>query len=397
MRKKFYGSNFMSNIEILAGVIHELKKDAHTSGENSTELVLRDSLHDENILLRQFVEKIDQDSRKSSRATSRSARFTENDTFSKIVLDHLKSDSEYTLNKTDFLDISITLVEAFKKHMQDTSSATGGYVPVLWYKRNEQEFLLIGVVNPTGGFTINTDGDIIQNTNIDEEALRFSVSIELGGFISHAQNTTNDKISNYIRWTTKRNNEISHYFQQFIPTEITIDDGKATNNFINYCKKYLEHIVPKETSDRSKVIDICQQEMYRYLLEKGNCGQSVDIDEDMVPMLQNFILSHPVIFENPAEVIEFSTFCEEQGLDDYKSIFHPRVTTLKRLINVSILVNDSIIIKGELEKMIESTQLVVNHSDSSDFTYAITIRLTKAEYDTIKSENPSISSKDLSD
>ena len=392
----------MANIQILAGVIHELKKTAHSSGEGSTDFISRDSLHDENDLLNQFVNKIDADSRKASRVTSKSARFTQDDTISKTILNHFENVRRQNFDKSDFLDFSITLVEAFKEHMQNTSSATGGYIPVLWYKRDEQEFLLIGTVNPTGGFTIDDNGDIIRNTNIDEAALRFSVSVELENFLAHYNNLNNaqntaESIINYVRWTTKRNNEISHYFQDFVPTDITIDDGKATNNFINYCNKYLNNIIPDSTTDKSRIIDTFQQNIYRYLLEKGENGRSVDIDTEIVPMFEHLINSHPIIFEDPEEVIDFSTFCNEQGLDNYKSIFHPSISTVKSQINVNIAIKNSIKIKGTLTEIIEATELVVNNTNPDDIKYGILLELTKNEYDTIKANNPSISLKNSLD
>lgn len=386
----------MINIQILAGVIHQLNKSAHTKGASNTTLVERDSLHDENDLLNQFVRKIDQDSRKSSRATSKSARFTENNTLSKTLIDHFKKYNQQCIQKDNFLDLSKALVRAFKIHMQDTSTAKGGHIPVLWYKRNDEEFLLMGVVNPTGGFTIDPNGNIVSNTNIDEDALRFSVSIELSQFTTHynvsSQENNNElSISNYVRWTTKKNNEISHYFQDFVPTDIEIDDNKTTKNVIKYISNYLNSIIPDGTPEKSKLLDIQKQNIYHLMLMKGKAGKTVNIEDDIIPLFGTFINSNPNIFPNTENVKDFSTYCDEQGYsNDYISIFHPNVNTVNKKINVDIEIQETIKIKGALSEIIETTELIIDNSDPDNLKYKFSVSITHGEFECIKNENPSI-------
>lgn len=204
----------MTTINIHAAVIHELKKEQHTEGDDSVTLVERNSLHESNELLDKFTQKVDYDSRNASRVTSACGSFVQANTLAKTIASYYTQTSSQSLKVEDFLELSKKIVTSLKKQMQDELMATGGYIPILWYTRNDSEYLVIGLVNPSSGFTLDSIGEIIPNTNIDNASLRFSVSIELNIFNQHLSNSlltnksSNDTDSillpNYIRWTRKK-------------------------------------------------------------------------------------------------------------------------------------------------------------------------------------------------
>ena len=259
-------------ITIHSAVIHELKKAHHTTGSDSVESISRQGLHQHNPLLEQFVSKIDSDARTAVRASSKCSMFSKNDTFGKVIADYFVDNSTYSLNSNDYLDLSVQLIEALSVQMSRTSTATGGHIPILWYSRDDTEYLLIGLVNPSSGFTIDANGVIIGNTNIDKEALRFSLRIELEPLATHQRFITNPNagiqeadLSPYARWTRK-NDDIAHYFQEFLPIDEPMNNGQETRRFINIFDEYLNHTIPDE---HKKVRFAIKQEIYNKMEQKN--------------------------------------------------------------------------------------------------------------------------------
>lgn len=396
----------MATIHIHAAVIHELKKESHVSGDGSVTLVERDNLHESNNLLTRFVAKIDEDSRSANRAASECASFTRADTFSMVMADHYTEKGTDVIENDDFLELSKKIVRALSKKMQDETMAKGGYIPILWYKREDRSYLLIGLVSPSSGFTLDTTGAIIANTNVDNASLRFSASVELAPFNQHWNQTTSlgnntnraDVInidetvtppSSYVRWTKKKD-VIAQYFQKFVPTAVPLNDGDTTKKMINHISKYLDHIIPEDFVDKKDLKYATEQSIYRLMSEKCRSETTVNVEEDILPIFHVMKTSNPNIFPNIEEVTTFSVFCENEGYDDYKSVFHPKKDTIDKKLNVKIVVGENIIIRGKKKDIDKTTSIVVEKPNPNDTHYRLMVKLTAEEYSTIISKNPGI-------
>lgn len=393
----------MATINIHAAVIHELKKKSHTSGDGSVILVERNSLHESNDLLNKFVEKIDEDSRSANRAASECASFTRIDTLAMVMANYYFREDVNTIETNDFLELSKEIVRALSKKMQDETMATGGYIPVLWYTRGNRSYLLIGLVSPSSGFTLDTTGAIIANTNVDNASLRFSASVDLVPFNQHWNQTTisdentneveGDEItvppSSYVRWTKKKD-IIAQYFQNFIPTAIPLNDGDTTKKIITHISKYLDHIIPEDFTDKKNLKYATEQSVYRLMSEKCRSETTVNVEEDILPIFHVMKVSNPSIFPNIEEITTFSVFCENEGYDDYKSVFHPKKDTVDKKLNVKIVVGESIVIRGKKKDIDKTTSIVVEKLNPNDTHYKLMVKLTVEEYSTIISKNPGI-------
>lgn len=393
----------MATIHIHAAVIHELKKESHISGDGSVTLVERDSLHESNDLLTRFVAKIDEDSRSANRAASECASFTRVDTFSMVMANYYTEKGTDIIEIDDFLELSKKTVRALSKKMQDEFMATGGYIPVLWYKRENKDYLLIGLVSPSSGFTLDTTGAIIANTNVDNASLRFSASVELVPFNQHwSQNLllVNNNVqlnaddvptppSSYVRWTRKKG-VIAQYFQNFVPTAVPLNDGDTTKKMIKHISKYLDHIIPEDCVDKKDLKYATEQSIYRLMSEKCRSETTVNVEEDILPIFHVMKTSNPNIFPDIEEVTTFSVFCENEGYDDYKSVFHPKKDTIDKKLNVKIVVGESIVIRGKKKDIDKTTSIVVEKPNPNDTHYRLMVKLTAEEYSTIISKNPGI-------
>lgn len=397
----------MATIHIHAAVIHELKKESHVSGDSSVTLVERDNLHESNNLLTRFVEKIDEDSRNANRTASECASFKKTDTLAMIMSKYYTEKNTNDINANDFLELSKNIVKALSKKMQGEFMATGGYIPVLWYKRENKDYLLIGLVSPSSGFTLDTTGAIIANTNVDNASLRFSASVELVPFNQHwSQNllleSKNVQVNaddvatlptSYVRWTRKKD-VIAQYFQSFVPTAIPLNDGDTTNKMIKYISKYLDHIIPEDCKDKKNIKYATEQSIYRLMSEKCRSEATVNVEEDILPIFHALKSSRPDVFDKPEEVTKFSVFCEDEGYKDYNSIFHPKKNTVDKKLNVNISVGDSIVIRGTKKDIDKTTSIVVEKPNSNDTPYKLMVKLTAEEYRTIISKNPGITIED---
>ena len=383
----------MATINIHAAVIHELKKESHVSGDGSVTLVERDSLHESNDLLTRFVAKIDEDSRSANRAASECASFTRTDTFSMVMADYYNEKVTDVIEIDDFLELSKKIVRALSKKMQDETMAKGGYIPILWYKRDDKSYLLIGLVSPSSGFTLDTTGAIIANTNVDNASLRFSASVELAPFNQHWNQINIDETfippSSYVRWTKKKD-VIAQYFQKFVPTAIPLNDGDTTKKMITHISKYLDHIIPEDFVDKKDLKYTTEQSIYRLMSEKCRSETTVNVEEDILPIFHVMKTSNPNVFPDIEEVTTFSVFCENEGYDDYKSVFHPKKDTIDKKLNVKIVVGESIIIRGKKKDIDKTTSIVVEKPNPNDTRYRLMVKLTAEEYSAIISKNPGI-------
>ena len=384
-------------IVIHAAVIHELKKSHHTVGPDSVESISRQGLHQHNPLLEQFVDKIDFDSRTAVRASSKCSMFSKNDTFGKVVSDYFSANTTYSLNNNDYLDLSINLIEALGVQMSKTSTATGGHIPILWYSRNDTEYLLIGLVNPSSGFTIDSNGIVIGNTNIDKEALRFSLRIELAPLAMHHRFLTNlnagiqeSDLSPYARWT-KKSDDIAHYFQEYLPIDEPMNNGQETRRFINLFDEYLDHIIPDSSpSEHKKVRFVIKQEVYRKMEQKRDIGEAVRVEDDIVPIFNAMRSSYPSVFENCEEITPYHQFCEDNGYENYNSIFHPKKNDLYHVLNVSVSVGENLIIKGSKEDIAATTRVVVSYDSNQNQSYKLVSDMTQEQYNKLRTQIPEI-------
>ncbi|MDN3442311.1 nucleoid-associated protein [Psychrobacter sp. APC 3279] len=384
-------------ITIHAAVIHELKKSHHTRGPESVEVISRNGLHQHDPLLKQFVDRIDLDARTALRASSKCSIFTKDDTFGQVASNYFASNETYELDINNYLDLSIELVKALSVQMSKTSAATGGHIPILWYSRDDTEYLLIGLVNPSSGFTIDLNGVIVGNTNIDKEALRFSLRIELANLAQHHSFVT-DPDANiqeadllpYARWT-KKSNDIAHYFQEYLPIDELLNNGELTRLYINLFDEYLKHIIPDDSPHEHKRVRFAiKQEVYRKMEERRGAEQPVRVEEDIVPIFNAMRESYPSVFESYEEITPYHQFCEDNDYENYDSIFNPQKASLDEVLNVSISIGDNLTIRGSKEGLAATTRVVVCFDADENQSYKLISDMTPDQYNKLKEKIPEI-------
>lgn len=389
----------MTNITIHAAVIHEIKKDQHTVGDENISVVNRHGLHQHNPLLEQFVQKIDSDNRRATGFSSRCLSFTQEDSFGKVISDYFINESSYNLSSNSYLNLSINLVNALAQCMSKVSAATGGHIPVLWYERDNTKYLMIGLVNPSGGFTIDNSGSIISNTNIDKAALRFSLCVELNYLVEHHKfvfdpnnseaNEINDIVL-YVQWTKKRE-DIAHYFQEYLPIDQLINDGDATRKFINRVEAYLDSIIPKTAPyEHIKAKANIQQKIYRKMEQCLNAGDSVIVTDDIVPIFEEMIDEYPNVFMHYDNIKEYYEFCEDNNYENYNSPFNAKRNDLAKVLKFKISIGKNMILDGFKEDITETTKVVAYNNEDDETCYRLVSEITETQYNDIISKIPEI-------
>lgn len=183
---------------------------------------------------------------------------------------------------------------------------------------------------------------------------------------------------------------VAHYFQNFVPTDIPLNDGVTTKEMIKYFGKYLDEIIPDDYEHKKNLRYTTEQKIYGLMSQKSSLDQTVNVEEDILPIFSELRTSNPLIFTEDKDILDFSEFCENEGYTGYNSIFRPKKSTVDKKLKVDIQVGESIIIKGSKSDIDKTTTLVMEQPSPNDTAYKLMIELTKEEYEEIQRNNVGI-------
>lgn len=300
------------DLEILAGVIHRIVKPQFAGVEEST-LYLRDVLHSKNHHLQRFVEDAEDILLNSGSNRSSSGGFETDNTLSKVLADknfHFASDEDY-------LHASRKLLEGLFYHVSKKSATTGEHVPVIFYRKNGREYLLITLISLNDYLNINEKGELTDIAVIDKDALKVGVRVDLQAMRDHCHTIQSDEVQPYVRWIERRNRRLPDYIQDYIPVGSRIDDRKSTKELVAALDRYLDEVLVGKEAYKGEVRASVLQMMRR----KQQQDEPLQIEEDIDPLLQSMVR-----LEN-MEAKSFPEWRLAQGIE-LNSVFKPEKRAL---------------------------------------------------------------------
>lgn len=355
-------------IVVKKAVIHHIEKKRN----ETPNLRLRDRTHPHSEELSKFVTEVVNNST-VNRGSSVCKIFTQDDTFAQSYVNHfIKKTEEAEEAEETFISFSKELVASLSQHMITSVFTTGGNIPILHYKKDEVEYIMIAVVTPESGVTINESTGVVESiTHISKEAIRFALNVNISNLIAHyslyASGTTIDdedleNIASYAFWTQKsKETKLSDYFQNFLPVYRRIDDTKSTKNTHEAIKKYLKVRITDE-----EVRSDTYNTIVRVLYDKASNHEIVYLDEDILTIIDSFEIQYPNSFDN--SISKFSTFCEEQDLP-YQGSFSPNKDTVEKYVKFkNIKLGNSIKFSGDTKEFKKKARIKqYNHAPSRLF------------------------------
>lgn len=355
-------------IVVKKAVIHHIEKKRN----ETPNLRLRDKTHPHSEELDKFVTEVVNNST-VNRGSSVCKIFTQNDTFAQSYVNYfIENHEEAEEAEENFISFSKELVGSLSQHMVTSVFTTGGNIPILHYTKDDVDYIMIAVVTPESGVTINESTGVVESiTHISKEAIRFALNVNTDGLIAHyslyASGTVMDDealdgIASYAFWTQKsKEAKLSDYFQNFLPVYKRIDDTKSTQNAHSAIKKYLEAKITNE-----EVRSDTYNTVVRVLYDKADKHEIVYLDEDILTIIHSFEVQFPDSFDH--SVPNFSKFCEEQDLP-YQGSFSPNKDTVEKYVKFKNLkLGHSIKFSGDTKEFKTKARIKRNkHAPSTLF------------------------------
>lgn len=158
--------------------------------------------------------------------------------------------AKYIENQDDFYDFSINVMNHYKRILEQTVQATGGYMILCEYTKSNKDLLLVLMINNKEGFVVNDSLTLDNVRNLDLNKVDVACLINLTDWKDIENNNPTDRIT-YLSFV-KGLKEVSYYFLQFIDADNKSTSEESTKNLL----KAIEDYAKQEKWDRDKKIRI---------------------------------------------------------------------------------------------------------------------------------------------
>lgn len=291
------------NLEIKNIVIHQLLKDAGNKTVNEKAASQALNIGDRERL---FLGYLDKSYYKKSEPIHGifSGNFPE---FKNLLL-------EYIDGKNNFYDFSISVMNHYKKILQYTIAATGGYMILCEYTKLKKDLLLVLMINNKEGFVVNeTDLSLNNIKNLELHKVDVACSINLTDWKAIENDDPTDR-QTYLSFV-KGLKQVSLYFMQFIDVDNKNTNTESTNRLL----KAIEEFAKLEGWDRNKKIQQ-RDAVCTYCLDRMNEKREI-------------LLSDISAIMNPDYPEQFQDFAtdEEFGVSSVISGNKSKLKQLKRI------------------------------------------------------------------
>lgn len=358
------------DFEIQAGVIHRIVKPQFSGVEEST-LDLRDVLHSKNHHLHRFVEDAEEVLLNNGSNRSSSGGFDADNTLSKVLADksfHFGSDEEY-------LNVSRKLLEGLFYHVSKKSATTGEHVPVIFYRKNGREYLLITLISLNDYLNINEKGELTDIAVIDKDALKVGVRVDLQAMRDHRHSTQPYEGQPYVRWIERRNRRLPDYIQDYIPVGSRIDDRKSTRELVAALDRYLEEVLVGKEEYKGEV----RASILQMMRHKQQQDEPLQLEEDIDPLLQSMMRRECI------EAKSFQEWRQEQGVD-LNSFFKPEKLALDGFEKFKIeLLESGVTVRGNQDEL--GRKITITTRDGQHY---LTIGIDEAEKSRLQGQYPQL-------
>ncbi|WP_037586148.1 nucleoid-associated protein [Stenoxybacter acetivorans] len=303
------------SVTIQAGVIHGIIKTRFSTDIDDSTVLIRDRLHTKNEQVEEFVEYAEGVLAKGSNR-SISLGFIADHSLSKILATQNFSFS----SDEDYLKVSQELTHGLFHFVIQKSATTSGHIPIIFYKKNGRDYLLLSLISLSVHRSINGETGEFINTNVlDYDAVKVGLSVDLRAMREHYENPNNYQGSSYVRWIERRNRKLPDYVQGFIPVAQHIDDKKSTEDVIKKTSKFIDETFhnPLQAAEVKA----------RILGEMQRCSDNkepVDVMEDIAPIIDAAMKTAGL-----EDCLSFTDYCIANHIEVNNS-FIPDESVLKR-------------------------------------------------------------------
>ena len=361
------------DFEILAGVIHRIVKPQFASEEDS-HLDLRATLHRKNEHLNEFVENAEEILLKGGSNRSSSGGFKTDKSLSKILAD---VDFSFA-NDEAYLNVSQKLLEGLFYHVSKKSATTGEHVPVIFYRKNGREYLLLTLISLNSYLNINEQGELSDIAVIDNDALKVGVRVDLQAMKEHYHATPSFEAQPYVRWIERRNSRLPDYIQDYIPVGTKIDDRKSARELMVALDRYLDETLVENDEVKEKA----RTEILQMMRQKQQQDEHLQLEEDIDPLLHNMMQREGI------EAVGFQTWRQENGVD-LNSFFKPEKRALDGFEKFKIVLPESgVTVRGNQDELGRKVKIT-----TSDGQHYLTIGIDEAEKNRLQGQYPQLNKR----
>lgn len=229
---------------------------------------------------------------------------------------------DYVNGEVEFYDFSINVMDHYKKVLEGTIQATGGYMILCEYTNTttENDLLLVLMINNKEGFVVNEENLTLDNIkNLDLSKVDVACLINITEWNNIENDNPTDR-KTYLSFVKGMKN-VSYYFMQFID----VDNKNTTTESTNRLIKAIDGFAVSHNWERD--VKISQRnKVYAY------CHECIDQKKEILLSRISTILDP----ENPNEFLDFAS--EE----DYKvsAIISGDKSRMKFLKTISFSNND---------------------------------------------------------
>jgi nucleoid-associated protein len=177
--------------------------------------------------------------------------------------------SDYIEKQTGFVDMSHQAMMLFKQSIDQANKATGGYVVFIHYALFGTEFMMIAILNNTGGISVSKSLDISNIDYLDLSKLHLAARIDLTQW---KEEPDSDRFISMVR--AKESHKLSEYFRNFIGSDEKVDSGSETAALFNAVNQYCDDEI-SEDNDKALI----KKKAAKFCIEQADNGQNIALND----------------------------------------------------------------------------------------------------------------------
>lgn len=218
-----------SNLDVQGMVIHQLKKSAGTRNVSFKKAKGVLPVKEKEKI---FLGKLNESYRKKSNPTY--GIFGDNNPSFKNLL-------ESYLETNDFYDFSITAASQYKGILENTISATGGFLIFIDFLNNDNShrYMLILTINNKDGYVVSEDDltlENIKNLDLSKVDVACMINLSVWRSIESGEDTDSQTYLSFV----KGNKGISYYFMSFIDCDNKTTSTESTKRLTRAIDAYVK-------------------------------------------------------------------------------------------------------------------------------------------------------------
>lgn len=195
--------------------------------------------------------------------------------------------NKYIEKRDDFYNFSMNVMNHYKRILEQTVQATGGYMILCEYTKLNKDLLLVLMINNKEGFVVNDSLTLDNVRNLDLNKVDVACLINLTDWADIENNNPTDRIT-YLSFV-KGLKEVSYYFMQFIDVDNKSTSEESTKKLLLAIEEY----AGKEGWDRNKKMRI-KEDVVSYCIRQMD-GQMEILLSDISAIMEP---DHPEKFQD---------------------------------------------------------------------------------------------------